>query len=147
MNIPPKQRGNARRYVRVILSGMLAFILLLLSSVGCSGQMPEKATAASSPFATDRVVTVHIVMATEDWNSCQSNALSEEYVRADFWYDGELVPNVAVRPKGNSSLRHAVQSGTPRFSLKVDFNFFNSTRVFRGLKKLNLNIMASATLL
>jgi len=91
------------------------------------------------PFITDRVVTLRIVTTEEDWASCQANVLAEEYIKADFWFDGELVPDVAIRPKGNSSLRSAADSGTPRFSLKIDFNFFNVARTFRGLKKLNLN--------
>jgi hypothetical protein len=69
----------------------------------------------------------------------QQNAGAEEYARADLWYDGRLIPAVAVRPKGNSSLRSAISSGTIRFSLKVDINFFNSTRNLDGVKKLNFN--------
>ncbi|MGH2272540.1 CotH kinase family protein [Anaerohalosphaeraceae bacterium U12dextr] len=91
------------------------------------------------PFIPDRVVTVRIVMDEKDWQWLRSSARSEQYVRADFWFDGYQYPNVAVRPKGNSSLMSVAGSGSSRLSLKVDFNFFNSARTFRGLKKLNLN--------
>jgi len=91
------------------------------------------------PFVTDRVVEVRIVMSDDEWETLQLDALEEEYVQADFWFDGELVEDIAVRPKGNSSLNSVVRQGSTRLSLKVDFNFFNSARTFRGLKKLNFN--------
>jgi spore coat protein CotH len=55
------------------------------------------------------------------------------------WYDGELVPDIALRPKGNSSLSSTISSGSIRFSLKADLNFFNSARNLDGVKKLNFN--------
>lgn len=91
------------------------------------------------PFMEGRVVEVRIEMSDEDWKTFQLDALAEEYVQADFIYDGERIPDVAVRPKGNSSLNMVYRQGSPRLSMKVDFNFFNSARHFRGLKKINLN--------
>jgi len=125
---------------KVIFSGLLVLMLLSVSMVGCSGQISTRVPSKKlDAFITDRVVDVRIVMKEGDWAFCQRNALAEQYVQADFWYDGELVPDVAIRPKGNSSLREAVSSGTSRFSFKVDFNLFNKARNFRGLKKLNFN--------
>jgi len=119
----------------VMLVGIMVFAM-----VGCGQHIPEQRSSESqSPFVSDRVVTVRIVMEEQDWTALQQNALAEQYVRADFWFDGELVPDVAVRPKGNSSLWQATQSESPRFSLKVDFNLLNRARDFRGLKKVNLN--------
>ena len=126
--------------IKTTLSGLLVISVLTVSGAGCAGQAPGQAPGDNTePFVTDRVVTIRIVMTEDDWASCRANAAAEQYVQADFWFDGELVPDVAVRPKGNSSLRAAISSGSPRFSLKVDFNFFNSSRTFRGLKKLNFN--------
>ena len=125
---------------RAGLMVLLTIGIVTPGGLGCSGWSPGQASASGlEPFIPDRVVTVRILMRDEDWTACQRNALAEQYVRADFWYDGELVPDVAVRPKGNSSLRSAAGSGSPRFSLKVDFNLFNASRSFRGLKKLNFN--------
>ena len=121
----------------------VGFVILIVLSIGFMGYIGVTSGQVSSadlePFITDRVVEVKIVMSDEDWTTCQLDALEEQYVQADFWFDGELVPDVAVRPKGNSSLNSVYRSGDYRFSLKVDFNFFNSARTFRGLKKLNLN--------
>ena len=128
------------RKVVLVWLELLAIAILATGLPGCDSTILEgMSTRDLDPFVTDRVVTVRIVMREEDWTACQQNALAEQYVRADFWFDGELVPNVAVRPKGNSSLREAARSGSPRFSLKVDFNLLNRVRNFRGLKKLNLN--------
>jgi len=119
---------------------MVSLIIVCVISMGYIGVSAGQGYAGDpEPFITDRVVEVRIVMSDEDWETCQLDALEEEYVQADFWFDGELVSDVAVRPKGNSSLNSVVRTGSSRLSLKVDFNFFNSARTFRGLKKLNLN--------
>lgn len=119
----------------VMLLGIMVSVM-----AGCGGQTSGQAEdEGSAPFYDDRVVTVRIVMSEEDWEYMQQNATAEEYAQADLWYDGELIPDVAVRPKGNSSLMSAASSGTARFSLKVDLNFFNSARNLDGVKKLNFN--------
>jgi hypothetical protein len=98
-----------------------------------------KIRQTGDPFIQDRVVPVKIVMAEKDWQWILANPMAEQYVRADFWFDGRKYPNVAVRPKGNSSLMSVAGSGSKRMSLKIDFNFFNSAQTFCGLKKLCLN--------
>mgnify|MGYP001461246281 CR=1 FL=1 len=119
----------------VMLTGMMVF-----AAIGCGGQTSGSVgDEDSGPFYDDCVATVSIVMEEEDWEFMQDNAGSEEYARADFWFDNKLVPDVAVRPKGNSSLMSVAQSESPRMSLKVDFNFFNSARTFYGLNKVNFN--------
>ena len=128
-----------------VLVGPLAIVVLAAGVTGCGAGVSGGMSAQDfDPFITDRVVTVRIVMAEEDWTASQQNAMAEQYVRAGFWFDGELVPDVAVRPKGYSSLLSTVGLGSPRFSLKVDFNFFNAARTFGGLKR-STSITASAT--
>jgi spore coat protein CotH len=118
----------------VALVGIMVFTM-----AGCGQASGQAEDEDSAPFYDDRVVTVRIVMSAEDWEYMQANAMAEEYAQADLWYDGELIPAVAVRPKGNSSLMSAAGSGTARFSLKVDLNFFNAARNLYGVKKLNFN--------
>jgi len=125
---------------KTFFSTLLLVALLTTTITGCVSQEPVQASSNNQdPFTTDRVATVRILMSEEDWAALQQNALAEEFVRADFWFDGELVPDVGVRPKGNSSLNDTVLSGSVRFSLKVDFNLFNKARSFHGMKKVNLN--------
>jgi spore coat protein CotH len=119
---------------------LLAVPLLAAGLAGCAeGTEVMEVDRDSAPFYADRVVTVRISMSEDDWEYMRGNARAEEYTQADFLFDDELVPDVAVRPKGNSSLKAVADTGNPRFSLKVDFNFFNSARSFYGLKKLNFN--------
>ncbi len=117
-----------------VLAGVLSVLL-----IGGHKSLFSANRETLEPFLPERVVKVQIIMAEKDWEWIRTNARAEQYVRADFWFDGHRYPNVAVRPKGNSSLMSVASSGSPRLSLKVDFNFFNSAQSFRGLKKLSLN--------
>lgn len=119
---------------------LFAAVLLLSWCGGCTQTGVSQTTdAQSDPFITDHVVEVRIVMPEETWQQTVDNALAEEYVKADFWYDAELIKDVAIRPKGNSSLRTTARSGSNRIGLKVDFNFFNSARNLDGIKKVSFN--------
>jgi spore coat protein CotH len=123
-----------------VLMVLLAITVLSTGMLGCEAKVPKVTPAQDrEAFITNRVVEVRIVMDEEKWTSLRANALDKEYVQADFWFDGELVPDVGVRPKGTSSLQSPFEWGSPRFSLTVDFNLLNSARTFRGLKKLNFN--------
>ncbi len=130
---------NKQEKVLFLAICTLAGGLMLFLMTGAFNKFFLSNREIMEPFIPDRVVTVRIVMDEKDWQWLRSAARSEQYVRADFWFDGYQYPNVAVRPKGNSSLMSVAGSGSSRLSLKVDFNFFNSARTFRGLKKLNLN--------
>lgn len=132
--------GDKRLYqgISLPLAGVL-LIMSFLSLAGCDSRISGKVEETDSrPFYNDRVVTVRIVMSQEDWAFTQKNATAEQYVKADLWYDGELIPSIAVRPKGNSSLRSAARDGL-RLPLKIDLNFFNSARTLYGVKKLSFN--------
>ncbi len=121
------------------LSGLLTLISVV-GLAGCAGQAAGQAVNNNSaPFYPDRVVTVRFVMTDENWTYLQENAREESYVKADMWYDGELVPDIALRPKGNSSLSTTISSGSIKFGLKADLNFFNAERSLDGVKKLNFN--------
>jgi hypothetical protein len=121
-------------FVLVMLGVCLVGMLVFGPDQTLWGRNREK-----EPFDQTRVATVRIVMAEKDWEWICSNPRAEQYVRADFWYDEQKIGNVAVRPKGNSSLMTVSGSGSKRMSLKIDFNFFNSAQNFRGLRKLCLN--------
>jgi len=122
----------------------ISFIGLLLLAVLLIGlliyhreELMIPASEDKDPFRSDHVAKIRIVMNDDDWQSLKNNSRAEQYVRADFWFDAEPYRNVAVRPKGMSSLMSGRESG--RMPLKVDFNFFNFAQNFRGVKKLSLN--------
>ncbi len=124
----------------LIIPGLIAIIIILIFQTGCAGAWPSEVSSQdTNPFYRDKVAELRIVMSPEDWDFSLTHAFEEQYVRADFWYDGELIPDVGVRPKGNSSLGQAVGFDSPRLPLAVDFNIFNRARTFHGVKKVFLN--------
>lgn len=129
-----------RLFSRSVTVLLLLITVLTIIGMSCS-YLNGRETGATDkqPFYPERVVTVRIVAEEEDWEFLQKYALAEQYIKADLWYDGELIPDVAVRTKGNSSLMTTAKLGSPRFSLKVDFNFFNSARNLYGVRKICLN--------
>jgi len=128
------------RNSKAILAILLAVIILATGMTACSGGLSRKTSDQSiDSFTIDHVATVRLVMSEENQTECLQNAVAENYVKADFWFDNELVPDVAVRSKGNASLWETLKMGSQRFGLKIDFNLFNRARSFHGVKKINLN--------
>jgi hypothetical protein len=125
---------------KAVLLALLVGISISTLISGCSVSASRVTlNAKADPFFTDRIATVRILMKEKDRESLRANAFAEQYVPADFWFDGELIPKVGIRPKGNASLGQTVGWGSPRLPLTVDFNLFNRGRTFRGLKKISLN--------
>ena len=123
---------------RVVFIGLLSAILL--TEAGCAGAVSSRAPYSDlDPFTDDYIATVRIVMSEEDWESLTTNAYAKDYYKADFWFDNELVPDVAVRTKGNASLMETVHWNSPRFPLAIDFNLFNRGRTFHGMQKVHFN--------
>ena len=98
-------------------------------------------------FNKSKVTTVDIEMDEEDWEDMLANAANEEYKQANVTVNGEKIENVAIRTKGNLSLRSVVSSDSDRYSLKIDFDYYDNTQSLYGLKKLNLNNNYSDTTL
>ncbi|MBO4808737.1 MAG: CotH kinase family protein [Lachnospiraceae bacterium] len=91
-------------------------------------------------FDTDEVMQVNITIDEDDWETMLSNAISEEYYSCDVEINGLTVKNVAIRPKGNTSLSSiAMDPDTDRYSLKLEFDHFVDGQTCYGLDKLILN--------
>jgi hypothetical protein len=124
----------------VFFSTLLLLFSLTALLPGCAVSPAAYSGAKSvDPFYADRVATVRIVMSEDDWKTLKVYAYNKNYYQADFWFDGELVPDVAIRTKGNASLNQAVAWNSERFPLAIDFNLFNRERTFHGLKKVHFN--------
>lgn len=67
--------------------------------------------------------------------------LNHQYGKADFVIDGEQIPDVGVRFKGNGSFLSG--RAFDKYSFKVDFNEYQDDLSFGGLKKLNLQSCAA----
>jgi len=132
-----------KSFMRIVTKYLCAGLLLLsiiASLPGCAVS-PDAHSGDKNvnPFYTDRVASVRIVMPEEDWAALQAKAYNKDYFKADFWFDDELVKDVAVRTKGNASLQETVNWKSQRFPLAIDFNLFNRERTFHGMKKVHFN--------
>lgn len=122
----------------VILLLLFVVIYAVLPNVGIETKNSEF-SYENIVFNKNKVTTVDIEIAEEDWADMLENASAEELKQADITVNGKKVENVAIRTKGNLSLRSVVNSDSDRYSLKIDFDYYEDTQSLYGLKKLNLN--------
>lgn len=91
-------------------------------------------------FNKDKVTTVDLEISERDWQDMLDNPLDEEIKEANVTINGKTLEHVGVRTKGNLSLREvASDENSDRYSLKIDFDYYNDEQSLYGLKKLNLN--------
>ncbi|MBR4758701.1 MAG: CotH kinase family protein, partial [Lachnospiraceae bacterium] len=91
-------------------------------------------------FNTDQIISVNIIMDSDEWRTMLDNATSEEYYSCDVVINGTKFKNVGIRPKGNTSLSSiANDPDTDRYSLKLEFGHFVEGQTCFGLDKLILN--------
>ncbi len=88
-------------------------------------------------FDTSKVHTINIV--TDDWDGFLETCTSEEYTACSVVIDNEAYKNVAIRAKGNTSLTQVQSYGNNRYSFKIEFDHYDSTKTYYGLDKLCLN--------
>ena len=90
-------------------------------------------------FDTSRVHTIDIII--DDWDAFLQTAQSEEYSVCGVVIDGEAFKNVGIRGKGNTSLSTVSSMDSDRYSFKIEFDQYDSTKSYYGLDKLSLNNM------
>lgn len=112
-------------------------------SLGITADSSADLSYVTRLFDDTEVHTIDIEIAEADWNSLQENATEEEYQLCAVTVDGEKLDNVAIRPKGNSSLSSVVSSDSERYSFKIDFDKYSDGLTYHGLDKLNLNNIIS----
>lgn len=88
-------------------------------------------------FDIGTIHTIDIVM--DDWDSFIETCENEEYVSCNVVIDGEAYKNIGIRGKGNTSLSTVSQMNSDRYSFKLEFDQYDSTRSYYGLDKLSLN--------
>ncbi len=127
--------GISKKVVLAIM--VLMFVWLGYWSINHFDGVNSSKKPGNELFVKDHVATIHIDINESNWQQLVNSKDESLYVRANFRYDKEYYENVAIRPKGFSSLMSAGNNG--RLPLKIDFNFFNKEQNFRGIKKMNLN--------
>jgi hypothetical protein len=124
----------------ILIAPIFALIVIAPVFTGCAvSPAADSGNPKVDPFYTDSVATVRIVLPEDNWKALMADAYSKDYVKADFWFNNELVPDIAIRTKGNASLQQTVAWTSQRFPLAVDFNLFNAARTFHGMKKVHFN--------
>ena len=94
----------------------------------------------SKLFDTSEVIELNIIMDESEWENMLDNAMSEEYYVCNVVVNSTRVNNVAIRPKGNTSLSAiAMDPDTDRYSLKLEFDHYVKGQTCFGLDKLILN--------
>ena len=88
-------------------------------------------------FDTTFVHTIDIVM--EDWTGFLETCENEEYEVCSVVIDSDSYHNVGIRAKGNTSLSMVSAYGNDRYSLKIEFDHYDSGTSYYGLDKINLN--------
>jgi len=89
-----------------------------------------------------RLHEVRIVMDPSDWRALRQNFRTNDYYAANISIDGEVITQAGIRSRGNGS-RSGEKPG-----LKLDFNKYNKSQEFHGVKTMVLdNIVQDSALL
>lgn len=108
---------------KFVITAMIAITALLLFLLGV--------------IDTSAVHTIDIVM--DDWDGFLDTCTNEEYTICTVVIDNESYKNVGIRAKGNTSLTQVASYGNDRYSFKIEFDHYDSTKSYYGLDKLSLN--------
>lgn len=122
--------------IAIVLSMVLALFMMKAESLGVTNARLTT-DYERTLFDTSKVHTIDIVM--DDWDEFISECTSEEYSACSVIIDNEAYKNVAIRVKGNTSLTQVASYGNGRYSFKIEFDHYDSTKNYYGLDKLCLN--------
>ena len=121
------------------LSLILALMLLASAVSFLPAGVAEESTYARTLFDQSQPIVIDIQMDDEAWNNMIATASDEEYSACNLVVNGVLYENVAIRPKGNSSLASVSSRGSERFSWRIKFDKYEKKRTCDGLDILILN--------
>jgi len=129
---------NIDRICCIVLAAVLLIACAYMGAGAAGWIVPERTIGYENRlFDTARVHTLDIVI--EDWDGFLASCTDEEYVPCHVVIDGESYKNVAIRAKGNTSLSSVQQYGNNRYSIKIEFDHYQTGGSYHGLDKLSLN--------
>ncbi len=88
-------------------------------------------------------INIDITVDETEWQNMLDNATAEEYISVDISINGNIMENVGIRPKGNSSLATVSQSESDKYSFKMKFDKYVDEQTCYGLDTLVLNNVIS----
>ena len=132
------------KIVGALMAAAVTFCLIVTlfadRFVAVSGSSATTMEYESTLFDTSEIMTVNIIMDEDQWQELLDNAISEEYYACDVEINGEMISNVGIRIKGNTSLSSiANDPDTDRYSFKIKFDKYVDGQTCMGLDKLVLN--------
>ena len=133
---------STSKHIDVICLAGACLTLLLTMAFVCGEALGLQAADVemgyeSRLFDTSQVHTIDILM--EDWDGFLETCQDKEYAQCSLVIDGETYGSAAIRAKGNNSLSSVSAYGNNRYSFKVEFDHYDSSKTYYGLDKLNLN--------
>ncbi|MEA4816384.1 MAG: CotH kinase family protein [Lachnospiraceae bacterium] len=132
---------------------LLSILLALTMTFGLAGcavnSNDGETSTAEADYSTEifgkDVITINITTSEEDWDYLTENATSKPYISADVEIDGLTYEDVGIKTKGNTSLTQVANSGSDRYSLKINFDKYVDGQDCYGLDSLVLNNLYSDT--
>lgn len=133
---------STHRHIDRICCIVLAVTIIITVLFMCGENFGLTSTARAMGyetklFDTSKVHTVNIII--DDWDGFLETCTNEEYTVCAVEIDNEAFKNVAIRAKGNTSLSQVASYGNNRYSFKIEFDHYDSTKSYHGLDKLCLN--------
>lgn len=130
----------------MVIALCFSSLIMLLPKSSTSSTSIEQPDYITTIFNGDSVIEINIEMDEDSWQEMLDNAASEEYTAANITVNGTTYNNVAIRPKGNSSLSQLVtDDSTERYSFKIKLDKYVDGQTLDGLSKLVLNNNMSDT--
>ena len=130
----------------MVIALCFSSLIMLLPKSSTSSTSIEQPDYITTIFNDDSVIEINIEMDEDYWQEMLDNAASEEYTAANITVNGTTYNNVAIRPKGNSSLSQLVtDDSTERYSFKIKLDKYVDGQTLDGLSKLVLNNNMSDT--
>lgn len=130
----------------MVIALCFSSLIMLLPKSSTSSTSIEQPDYITTIFNDDSVIEINIEMDEDSWQEMLDNAASEEYTAANITVNGTTYNNVAIRPKGNSSLSQLVtDDSTERYSFKIKLDKYVDGQTLDGLSKLVLNNNMSDT--
>ena len=138
----------ANKHITKIVAVIMAIaVVLCLCAMTFSDVLENKAGGTgismeyeTKLFDTDEIISINIRMDDDEWDDMLANASAEQYYECDVEINGDIFYNVAIRPKGNTSLSSiASDPDNDRYSFKLEFDQYVDGQTCYGLDKLILN--------
>ena len=130
----------------MVIALCFSSLIMLLPKSSTSSTSIEQPDYITTIFNDDSVIEINIEMDEDSWQEMLDNAASEEYTAANITVNGTTYNNVAIRPKGNSSLSQLVtDDSTESYSFKIKLDKYVDGQTLDGLRKLVLNNNMSDT--